>query len=56
MIRLRNQGVLPWNVAALMLAHSNFRNHAHHEDYECTPIEARIITLIDTALRRYLQM
>lgn len=55
MIRLRNQGVLPWNVAALMLAHSSFRNHAHHEAYECTPIEAQIITLIDAALRGYLQ-
>jgi hypothetical protein len=54
-IRLRDQELLPWNVAALMLTHSSFRNHAYYEAYECTTIEAQIIALIDAALRVYLQ-
>jgi hypothetical protein len=54
-IRLRNEGVLRWNIAALMLTHSNFRNRVHHEAYECTPIETEILRLIDTALRAYFQ-
>lgn len=54
-IRLRDQEVLPWNVAALMLTHSSFRNHSYYEAYECTRIEAQILTLIDSALRGYLQ-
>ena len=54
-IRLREKGVLPGNIANLMLAHSSFRNLAYYEAYECVPIEAQILALIDTALRIYFQ-